>query len=128
MADEYRIPVSPAFTDERGTITDLLNRVEIAHIGIITSKKGTIRGNHYHKRASQYIYVLTGTIELFRQGTVGEVQMTAYKRGELFLDPPQSAHAMRFPEDTEFLVLTTLPRDEGGYEEDTVRLETPLIS
>lgn len=122
------IPVSLAFEDERGTITDLLNNVEIRHVGILTSRAGAIRGNHYHKKASQYSYVIKGRLEVVSQTPGQQPESETVSQGDMFLDLPGTSHAMRFLDDTELLVLTTVPRDEGGYEDDTVRLKKPLIS
>jgi dTDP-4-dehydrorhamnose 3,5-epimerase-like enzyme len=122
------IDLKPDFTDERGTITDLVNGVEFSHAGVITSVKGSIRGNHYHRRSSQYTYVMSGRIELVSRDHGGEIETAIFEKGGFFLSPPEVDHAMRFLEDTEFLVLTTYARDDGGYEDDTVRLDPPLIS
>ena len=121
------IPTTPDFTDERGTIMDLLNNVDIKHVGFIFSKAGAIRGNHFHKKASQYTYIISGKMEIISRPPGGEPESVIISKGELFLDVPLTEHAMRFIEDTEMLVLTTIPRDKGGYENDTVRLNNPLI-
>jgi oxalate decarboxylase/phosphoglucose isomerase-like protein (cupin superfamily) len=121
------IPTTPDFTDDRGTIMDLLNHVNIRHIGFISSKAGAVRGNHFHKEASQYTYIISGKMEITSRDPDGEPESIVISKGDLFLDPPLTEHAMRFIEDTEILVFTTIPRDEGGYEDDTVRLENPLV-
>ena len=121
------IPTSADFTDDRGTIMDLLNGVDIKHVGFISSKAGSIRGNHFHKKASQYTYLIKGKMEIISRNPGGEPISVIVSKGDLFLDPPLTEHAMRFIEDTEMLVLTTIPRDGDGYEDDTVRLDIPLI-
>ena len=42
--------IEPVHEDERGIIMDILEDETILHIGLITSKKGCIRGNHYHNK------------------------------------------------------------------------------
>ena len=106
---------------------DLLNGVDIKHVGYISSKAGSVRGNHFHKQASQYTYLISGKMEIISRDPGCEPESVVVSKGELFLDPPLTEHAMRFIEDTEMLVLTTIPRDAGGYEDDTVRLDNPLI-
>ena len=54
--------IDPAVVDARGAITNLFEG-RIEHIALITSKKGTVRANHYHKKDHQYIYLLTGAFE-----------------------------------------------------------------
>ena len=51
----------PAFTDERGIITNIID-VPIKHVAIITSAAGSRRGHHYHPAQGQYIYVISGEI------------------------------------------------------------------
>jgi hypothetical protein len=45
----------------------------------------------------------------------------------MVLTGPFCDHAMEFLEDSEVLTFTTHARDDGGYEDDTIRLEEPLI-
>lgn len=47
--------------------------------------------------------------------------------GDFVLHPPFSEHAFRFIDDTDLLELTTVSPAESGFEEDTQRLDTPLI-
>lgn len=122
------IPLVPAFKDNRGTITDLLNDVEIRHVAVIDSVTGSVRGNHYHVQSSQFNYVIAGKVEVVTRDRKGEVTRRFLSKGDFFLTPPYCEHAMRFLEDSELLVLTTKARSGGGYEEDTIRLKDPLIS
>ena len=50
------------FEDSRGKITDIISKEKIDFVTIITNKKGSVRGNHYHKKTIQYLYVLEGSI------------------------------------------------------------------
>ena len=117
--------LSPTFSDERGVITDILSG-EMHNIGMITSKKGSVRGNHYHKAQTQYTYILKGKIEmttkdLREQGSVPETAIIV--EGDLITHPAMVAHAYRALEDTVFLAITTKRRDRGGYDEDTFKIE-----
>ena len=38
------------FKDKRGSISDIFYKKNINHVAIIKSKKGALRGNHYHKK------------------------------------------------------------------------------
>ena len=44
------IKIIPAFTDERGSLWDLLTNENIKHIGFLDSKKNSIRAKHFHKK------------------------------------------------------------------------------
>ena len=56
--------IEPAFEDERGSIWDFLTDETTHHIGFLVSKKGSIRGSHYHKEQKQYTLVTKGKIKV----------------------------------------------------------------
>ncbi len=120
--------ISPVFTDERGTISDILETT-INHIGLITSKKGSIRGKHYHKKSTQYIFVISGKLESFTKDMNVEnskVESHILVPGDLETVSPMLAHAHKALEDSVFLNFTTESRKESGYEDDTIRVEMNL--
>lgn len=122
--------ITPAFTDARGSITDILDG-HVASTGIITFTKGAVRGNHYHKRQTQYTYMLSGAVELsVRDSRIenGPVENVTLNTGDLASIPTHIVHAYRALEDASMLCLTDLSRVAGGYEEDTYRVTPPLIS
>ncbi len=124
-----KIALSPAFVDQRGVITDLLNDVSISSVGLVTSKAGVVRGNKYHLREDKYIYIMRGKLEwVSRAHGSEEIETVTYQTGDFFLVPALTEHAMRFIEDSEMIQLTTESRAGSGYEDDTCRLETPLIA
>lgn len=117
--------IVPTFSDERGVITDILSG-EMRNLGIITSKKGAVRGNHYHKAQIQYTYILKGRLEMTTKDLrePDSVPKTAIiSEGELITHPAMVAHTYKALEDTVFLAITTKGRDKGGYEDDTFRIE-----
>lgn len=117
--------IVPAFSDERGSITDILSG-DMQNLGIITQKKGTVRGNHYHKAQIQYTYILKGRLEMTTKDLTdpSSVPKTAVvSEGELITHPAMVAHTYKALEDTVFLAITTKRRDKGGYEDDTFRIE-----
>ena len=59
------IKLANPFTDERGTIQNLLSLDELQSVVVIESKKGTIRANHYHKTDWHYCYVISGAIDYY---------------------------------------------------------------
>lgn len=122
------VKLVPAFTDGRGSITDILNGVDVRHIGVIKSKANTVRGNHYHLKADQYTYVLSGKIEYWEGKEEQKKTSVILTKGEFVVSTASYAHAIRFLEDSELLVLTTQSRSEDGYEQDTIRLKEPLCS
>lgn len=92
---------------------------------IITSKKGSVRANHYHKTDWHFCYVLSGSIEYFERpvGSNRKPKRSLFKAGDMFFTPPMVEHTMLFPEDTVFLTLSGNPRNPEAYEKDLVRVE-----
>jgi len=58
-----KIKLLPAFKDNRGLIWDLLGGEQIDHIGMLTTKKGSIRGKHFHKLQKQFTLLLSVKIK-----------------------------------------------------------------
>lgn len=122
------IHINPEFVDERGFISRVLDDagVEIKSVLHIERKKGTEGGNHYHKKDSHYIYVLSGKLKYIEKvmGNRGAKLETAYLGpGDMVLSPPMVAHTTEFIEDTVFLAFATEHRSQREYEADTVRLD-----
>ena len=120
--------IKPEFTDERGNITMLLDdgKTSIRSTLFITSKKGAVRGNHYRKEDSHYCYMLSGKMEYFEKPAHtddSKIEKIIAETGDLVYSPPGTIHAMRFLEDSSWVVLSTKSRKDGAYEEDTVRIK-----
>ena len=113
--------INPAVVDLRGAITNLFEgRVE--HIALITSKKSSVRANHYHKEDHQYIYLVSGAYESHSCDVRNpeKKQVLQVKPGDIVYTPPLTAHAQKFTEDSVFLALSTRQREQGKYEQDTI--------
>lgn len=116
--------IEPAFTDDRGSIFDLVE-APVGHVGMITSNEGAVRANHYHLESTQYTYVISGKLELKtrHKDEDGEPRVDILEAGMLAVTPPHIIHAVTALEDTVFLDATTKSRTDDGYEEDTVRVD-----
>lgn len=122
------IHVKPEFKDERGYISRLVNddSKQFKAVLYITSKAGTERGNHYHKSDHHYVYCVTGKFRYSEKNMSkpdSEVESVILNPGDLVLSNPMIAHSMEFLEDTVFLAITTEPREQDKYEDDTVRIK-----
>ena len=113
--------LSPAAVDFRGAITNIFEGA-LGHVALITSKKGSVRGNHYHKQDHQYIYLVSGAFESHSCNVRNpeKKRILKVKAGDIVDTPPLTAHAQKFTEDSVFLALSTRQREEGKYEDDTV--------
>jgi oxalate decarboxylase/phosphoglucose isomerase-like protein (cupin superfamily) len=120
--------VTPAHHDARGTISDVLEDETIEHVSIITSASGAVRGNHYHKLTSQWLYILEGRLKVATREPNGEVRTATVEMGDVVSTGPMEEHATVALEPTTMLVLTRGPRGGRDYETDTYRLETPILT
>jgi quercetin dioxygenase-like cupin family protein len=110
------------FEDERGIISDILENEPIEYVTIISSNKGAIRGNHYHKESIQFLYLLNGKIKVFTKMKDDPVETATLNSGELIISPPNEIHAFIALENSKFIVCTRGPRGGNNYENDTFRV------
>ncbi len=117
--------IKPVFSDKRGLIADIFEG-EIGHIGYVTFVKGAIRGSHYHKKSTQYTYVISGEIELFLKKikTDNKARKIILKKGQFTAIPPGFIHTYKAITPSMMLDMTTLSREGHGYENDTVRVDS----
>jgi oxalate decarboxylase/phosphoglucose isomerase-like protein (cupin superfamily) len=115
-----------SFEDDRGAIKDVLVREPIDAITIIRSKKGVVRGNHYHKDTTQWVYVQSGQLQSLTQKENELVVEQIVNPGDLIVAESWEKHTLVAIQDSEFFVFTRGPRGGDSYENDTFRLETPL--
>ena len=114
--------IVPAFEDQRGQITDIIQHTPFDSVTLITCVGGADRGNHYHKESIQYTYVLSGRIRARTQPPDGPVEVADLVAGDLLESPPLVRHALLALEDSVLLIITRGPRGGKGYEEDTFRV------
>jgi len=116
------------FEDDRGTITDIFTKSPKDHATVIFTKKGAVRGNHYHKESAQYAFIVTGKMMSYSQKPGEEVQNVLLEVNDLIGHEPGEAHAFVAEEDTIFLAFVEGLRGGDDFEKDTYRLEAPLVS
>ena len=106
------------YIDARGKISNHELTEPINLIGLIDSKKGTIRANHYHPQQEQKC--------LFTKGQIIEVYQDilnprapkitqVVNEGQLSIIKPNVAHTMVFTKDTTFLNLVRGEREHDNY-------------
>jgi dTDP-4-dehydrorhamnose 3,5-epimerase-like enzyme len=116
------------FRDARGQIINIFDFTKNNNIKsalIITSKKGAIRANHYHKTDTHYVYLISGKFRYYERSIKDNSKTISIivKTGELVKTEAKIIHAMKFIEDTVMLVLTTETREQKKYETDLVRIK-----
>lgn len=120
---EVIVPLERAFADERGAIQPLVD-LPMRSCVIISSAKGSVRANHYHRTDWHYCFVISGKIEYWHRpvGAKSAPQKVLVREGQLFFTGPMVEHAMVFLEDTVFLTLGRNSRAQAVYEADVVRI------
>lgn len=117
------VPLGSKFEDERGVIQNLL-LTPLNSIGIIESKAGTIRSQHYHKIGSHYLYVLSGRMEYSERYINGSnVVHRIVGPGEMIFTGPQRIHITKFIEDTVLLSMSKASKEHEDHEADLVRVK-----
>ena len=106
------------YVDLRGKISNHELTEPINLIGLINSKKGTIRANHYHPQQEQKCLFTKGQIievfqDLLNPNSPKVTQVV--NEGELSIIKPNVAHTMVFTKDTTFLNLVRGERDHDNY-------------
>tara|TARA_X000001036_G_scaffold422159_1_gene444766 strand:+ start:1788 stop:4331 length:2544 start_codon:yes stop_codon:yes gene_type:complete len=106
------------FVDKRGKIINHELTEPINLIGMIDSKKGTIRANHYHPQQEQKCLFTKGQIIEIFQDIIhpNSPKITqVVNEGQLSIIKPNVAHTMVFTKDTTFLNLVRGERDHDNY-------------
>jgi quercetin dioxygenase-like cupin family protein len=106
------------FIDKRGKISNHELPEAINLIGLIDSKKGTVRANHYHPIQEQKCLVTKGQFISIYQDLLNKnsPKIThVVDEGQLIVTKPNTAHAMVFPKDTVFLNLVRGEREHDNY-------------
>lgn len=117
------VPLEPAHADARGAIQSLVN-FPMKNASLITSKKGSVRSNHYHLTDWHYMYVLSGSFDYYYRetGSKEPAQVVRAGAGDMVFTRPMEDHATVFLEDTQLIVLSRKPRDQASYEADVRRV------
>ena len=106
------------FVDERGIISNHELTEPINLIGLIESKKGTIRANHYHPQQEQKCLFTKGQIiEIFQDiiNPNAPKITQVVNAGQMSIIKPNVAHTMVFTKDTTFLNLVRGERNHENY-------------
>ena len=120
--ESHKRPLESGFTDSRGTILPLEH--DLANVQLITSTKGAIRANHYHKTDTHACYLVTGSMNFYWRN---HGDSTIYKEkivaGEKFTTGPMIDHEMVFLEDSIMIVISEHKRDALNYDKDIVKIK-----
>jgi oxalate decarboxylase/phosphoglucose isomerase-like protein (cupin superfamily) len=116
--------------DKRGDILGVvrLNEAVIRSVLKITMEPGSPpRGNHWHKKDTHWVYCDKGKMRYSEASpkTPKKVTSVILKPGQLVVSKPGRIHSMEVigKESVIFYAITTEPRNQKHYEEDTIRVQ-----
>ena len=115
---EYVKDGEDEYIDARGRISNHELTEPINLIGLIDSKKGTIRANHYHPIQEQKCLFVKGQIIEVFQDLLNKKSpkiTQVINEGQLSVIKPNVAHTMVFSKDTIFLNLVRGEREHDNY-------------
>ena len=108
------------FKNENGTIEP------INWLGLIHTKKYSMRSNHYHPVQEQKVLIIEGkylTISKDLDNPNSELKMIIVKGGDLVITPPNVVHTHIFLEDTISINLVNGDRDNDNFDKHTIKYE-----
>ena len=121
------VKIKPEFVDDKGSITKLLDdgKTNIKSVLLITSKAGSVRSNHYHKKDAHWIYMISGSMEYYEKPARdrSETKKVIVNAGDIIYTPPMAIHATKFLENSVFIALSIKSRNQKAYEADTIRVK-----
>lgn len=123
------------FSDSRGKIIDIFSKKNFQHCSIVTFKKNSVRGNHFHKKSIQSAYIINGNFRVlsvkvdkkFNYDTE-DVENIRAKIGDYITHYKFEAHTYKcLSKNGRLIVFTSGLRGGEQYEEDTFKLKKNLI-
>jgi dTDP-4-dehydrorhamnose 3,5-epimerase-like enzyme len=110
--------------DDRGTLIEVMNRGAWRSVLCGSMRRGAVMGHHYHNQAEVFVFLTSGRADvgLCDPHTMQTTRMTVGAEQGILL-PTGISHALRFTEDSTFVMLKSLPYDPASG--DTVHYPVP---
>jgi oxalate decarboxylase/phosphoglucose isomerase-like protein (cupin superfamily) len=123
MRESHLSDIRPPFTDQRGEILNLLD-LAIGSVSRISSVKGAVRANHYHKTDWHYCYMEKGSMDYYFRPVDAKTpaKYIRVEEGKMVYTPSMEEHAMVFTSDAVMWCFAGNPRTSKDYESNTVRV------
>ena len=121
---KLKFKIGKLYKDKRGWLKKILDGNFSSCIEIY-SKKGSVRANHYHKKDTHFMYIISGEILYFYRNRKKGAQTKhgLMKKGDLFFTPNMQEHMAYFTKNTHFLAFSTRKRTKFDYEKDLIRID-----
>lgn len=130
-----KVKIKIAHQDKRGNVSDILYKTPLEHVSVLNTKKaGTLRGDHFHKKTVQSMYMSRGSLRYYykeydkKTKQWGKVKSVVVREGEMVTTPAYEIHALEILNDNQqFFVFTRGKRGGEDYEKDIFRVKPSLI-
>jgi dTDP-4-dehydrorhamnose 3,5-epimerase-like enzyme len=110
------------FEDDRGKLTVIEKNIpfEIKRVFYINAPKGSIRGNHRHKKTIEALSVISGNCIITCQSNKVDVKNYDLNEndGKCLVIGPNEFRRMEFMVDTSILVIASTQYDKNDYIDD----------
>lgn len=118
------------FEDDRGSITDLFFKATLNHVAIIKSIPGAVRGNHFHAKSVQHMYIISGSLEYwYKTEDMPTSDFTLCTPGDIITSERNETHALKISGvGCVFMAFTEGQRGGEDYESDTFRVDNIIGS
>ncbi len=108
-----------SFTDDRGTLTQIVHE-GFTQVNAVFTKKGAVRGNfHYHESTKELFFIIKGKIE-FTAKYNGKTEEYIFTDGDMFMVNENVRHSFNYLEDTYLVGLYTTPVEKEDGTKDIV--------
>ena len=119
--------------DKRGFILDIFVDKPKALWTLLTFKKNSVRWNNFHKKSTQYSFILEGKLTMITSKVdkngkfFGKKLKRIVKKNDLITHKPFVSHVFKAKTKSTMLAFADGLRGGKNYEKDTFRLKDKLI-
>lgn len=111
-------------TDDRGRLTQLVHK-GYQQINVVETRKGVVRGGHYHKVSSEAFFVVSGSVEVTLKDDFKE-ETVVFSKGKFFELHSFIVHSMFFPEDCILVAMYDIPVEKTNGVKDIYSEEVEI--
>ena len=108
-----------SFPDDRGLLVQLVHE-GYRQVNAVFTKKGAVRGNyHYHRNTDEVFFILNGRVEITAVRDKKR-ESAVFSTGDMFRIPVEVRHNCSYLEDTNLVVLYSVPVDQPDGTRDII--------
>lgn len=105
------------FKDDRGCLLGILQNKKLEEVNYIESKKGTKRGDHYHKKTEEVFFIIKGRINVrLIDIKTGRKKEYTVGKGDIFAVRPGTLHTFYVLEDSSWINMLSKSIVEGSMD------------